>query len=100
MLDQVRRQTEDIIRYYGELDRRVANAGIDGIPKLLELSKQIERAVADVAAQELAWIGAEIKRVLDELVRMDADLQRLRELKILFNGGPEREEATRKRPGF
>jgi len=45
MLDQMRRQTEDIVRYYGELNRRIANAGMDGIPKLLELSTQLEMAL-------------------------------------------------------
>ena len=92
----MRRQTEDIVRYYGELNRRVSSAGMDGIPKLLELSTQLERAVAEVAPQELEWVGAEIKRLLDQLVQMDSQLQRLRELKLQLDGS-DSEDPTRKR---
>lgn len=93
----MRRQTEDIIRYYGELSRRVSSAGMENIPKLLEISTQLERAVAEVAPQELQWVGGEIKRLLDELVRMDSQLQRLRELKLLIDGAPEQDDPIRKR---
>jgi hypothetical protein len=97
VLDRMRRQTEDIVRYYGELNRRVSSAGMDGIPKLLELSTQLERAVAEVASQEIEWVGAEIKRLLDQLVQMDSQLQRLRELKMQLDGAPDSEDPTRKR---
>jgi hypothetical protein len=96
MLDQMRRQTEDIVRYYGELSRRVTVSGIEGIPHLLELAKQVESAVADVGAEELSWIGTEIKQLLDQLVRMDAQLQRLRELKMVLGQQPESEPARRR----
>ncbi len=92
----MRRQTEDIVRYYGELSRRVSGAGMDGIPQLLELSTQLERAVAEVAPQELEWVAAEIKRLLDQLVQMDSQLQRLRELKLQLDGS-ESEDPSRKR---
>jgi hypothetical protein len=84
----MRRRTEDIIRYYGELNRRVALAGMEGIPQLLELHKQLEMAMAEVGGQDLDWIAGEMRRVLDELVQMDAKLQRLRELKMMINGVP------------
>ena len=97
MLDQMRRQTEDIVRYYGELNRRIANAGMDGIPKLLEVSTQLELALGEIGAHELTWVADEIKRLLDELVRMDSQLQRLRELKMMFEGAPDQEEPARRR---
>jgi hypothetical protein len=97
MLDQMRRQTEDIVRYYGELNRRIANAGMDGIPKLLELSTQLEMALGEIGAHELQWVADEIKRLLDELVRMDSQLQKVRELKMLLEGAPEHEEPARRR---
>ena len=96
MLDQMRRQTEDIVRYYGELSRRVSGNGMDGIPHLLELAKQLETALSDVGAQELNWIGAEIKQLLDQLVHMDAQLQRLRELKMVLSQQPEAEPSRRR----
>ena len=97
MTEQMRRRTEDIVRYYGELNRRVSGTGLDGIPKLLEASMQLERALAEVAPQELEWVGAEIKRLLDQLVHMDSRLQRLRELKLLFDEALEHEDPIRKR---
>jgi len=96
MLDQMRRQTEDIVRYYGELGRRISANGVQGIPQLLELAKQVEAAVAEVGAEEFVWVGAEIKRLVDELVRMDAQLQRLRELKLALGQQPESEPSRRR----
>jgi len=99
VLDNIRRQTEDIVRYYGELNRRVAATGTDGIPQLLELSKQLESAVAEVAAQELTWVGAEIRRVLEELAHMDAQLRHLRELKAMLDrSGHEESRGRRSSP--
>ncbi len=82
----MRRRSEDIVRYYGELSRRVASSGIEGIPQLLEVEKQLEMAMAEVASQELNWVADELRRLLDELVQMDAKLQSLRELKMMMNG--------------
>ncbi|TMA76504.1 MAG: hypothetical protein E6J72_16700 [Deltaproteobacteria bacterium] len=96
MLEQMRRRTEDIIRYYGELSRRVSTKGVDGIPQLLELAKQLETAVADVGAEEITWVGAEIKQLLDQLVRMDAQLEHLRELKTLLTQPQEIEQGRRR----
>ena len=96
MLEQMRRHTEDIIRYYGELSRRVTGSGVDGIPQLLELAKQLESAMADVGAEELTWIGTEIKQLLDQLVRMDAQLERLRELKTILTQPQEGDQGRRR----
>lgn len=89
MRDDLRHQTEDIIRYYGELNRRVANAGLTGIPNVLELAKQLEIALGEVAGKELEWAAAEIKRLLGELVAMDGQIQRLRELKVVLEGAQD-----------
>jgi hypothetical protein len=92
----MRRQTEDIVRYYGELGRRISGNGVQSVSQLLELAKQVETAVADVGSEELVWVGAEIKRLLDELVHMDAQLQRLRELKLALGQQPESDLARRR----
>ena len=97
----MRRRTEDIVRYYGELSRRLASTGIDGIAQLLEVQKQLEMAMAEVAPQELDWIADELRRVLDELVEMDAKLQSLRELKMMVNGvGSDGNGLRTRRSGF
>lgn len=81
MVEDMRRQTEDIIRYYGEIDRRVAHTGLDGIPGLLEMSHHIESALGVIASQELEWMMSEVRGLLDRLVRMDSQLEALRALK-------------------
>lgn len=84
MVEDMRRQTEDVIRYYGEIDRRVAHTGLDGIPGLLEMSHHIEAALGVVATQELEWMMSEVRGLLERLVRMDSQLQALRALKASF----------------
>jgi hypothetical protein len=84
MLDQMRRQTEDLIRYYGELNRRVAHHGLEGIPGLLEITTQVEAALAAVSTQEIEWMVREVRALLEHLVRVDAQVQRLRDLKMLL----------------
>lgn len=82
MIDDMRRQTEDIIRYYGEIDRRIMHVGLDGVVGLLELSKAMETALAVVAPQEIEWVTNEIRGLLDRLVQIDAELQQLKTLKL------------------
>jgi hypothetical protein len=86
MLERMRRQTEDIIRYYGEIGRRISATGTAGVPGLLEMSRQIETAVAVVGSQEIDWVVDEVRTLLDQLVRIDTQLQRLRELKTALDG--------------
>jgi hypothetical protein len=53
MVERMRRQTEDIIRYYGEIDRRVSLAGMNGVVGLLEVAQQMEATLAVVGSEEL-----------------------------------------------
>ena len=97
MFEQMRRRTEDIIRYYGELNRRIERAGVDGVSRLLETATVVDRALGEMTSQELVWVADEMKRLLDQLVEMESQLQRLRELKIALTGAPPHEDALRKR---
>ena len=94
MANEMRRQTEDVIRYYGELDRRVANTGMDGIAGLLTVSQHVETALGVVAPQELEWMVRELRTLLERLVGMDSQLQELRALKLVVadegDGAPVR----------
>ena len=97
MADEMRRQTEDVIRYYGEIDRRVAYTGVDGVAGLLELSHQVEAALRAVASQELEWMLSEVRGLLDRLVRMDSQLQALRALKATLTDDADAPSSTRLR---
>jgi hypothetical protein len=97
MLERMRRQTEDIVRYYGEIDRRIAGTGTDGVVGLLTMSRQLESAIAVIGSQEIEWVVSEIRRLLDELVQIDAQLERVRQLKIaLSDDGPDVELPRRR----
>lgn len=96
MLDEMRRQTEDLIRYYGEINRRVGQVGLEGVPGLLAATHQIERALAAVGAQEIEWMVSEVRRLLEQLVHMDAQVQRVRELKLHLERGTALEVPDRR----
>jgi hypothetical protein len=89
MAEEMRRQTEDVIRYYAELDRRVATTGMDGIAGLLMVSQHVETALAVLAPQELEWMVRELRTLLARLVRMDSQLQELRALKVVLSDDDE-----------
>ena len=89
MVDRMRRQTEDIIRYYGEIDRRVGHAGMNGIHGLLEVAQQMEAAIAVVGSEEIDWVVRELRALVERLVRMDSQLEQLRALKVLFASASE-----------
>jgi len=97
MLDRLRRRTEDIIRYYGEIDRRIAGTGTDGVPGLIEMSRQLETAMAVVATQEIDWVVCEVRQLLDQLVHIDSQLQRLRHLKTAIGDDGRRDPAPLRR---
>ena len=81
MLDELRRQSDEVTRLYEELDRRVAETGMDGIVGLLTLTHHVEAALDAVSSTELAIARTELRALLERLVRIDAELHRLRALK-------------------
>ena len=80
----MRRQTEDIIRYYGEIDRRVSHAGMNGVVGLLEVAQQMEATLAVIGSEEIDWVVRELRGLIERLVRMDSQLQQLRALKVVL----------------
>jgi hypothetical protein len=97
MLERMRRRTEDLIRYYGEIDRRISGTGTDGVTGLLEISRQLEDAIAVVGSEEIEWVVSEVRQLLDQLVQIDAQLQRLRHLKVALDGEGQSDDSSRRR---
>jgi len=77
----IRRETEELMRYYGELGRRLTQNGVRGVPDLLALHDQIKRALDAFSRQEIGWAAEQTQRLVETLVRMDANLAALRRLK-------------------
>lgn len=91
-MQEVHREAEELARYYGELTRRLEQTGVRGVPELLALHERVERAVAAVSRQEIEWAQEHTRRLIDELVRLDAALQSLRTLKAVVGASPDRRD--------
>lgn len=97
MAQSLRQQASDAIRYYGEINRRLSAAGVDGIGGLLKLHDQLERALREVSGKEVEWALGQIKRVLDEIIRIDSELKRLQGIVISVTGDSPAEEEEERR---
>jgi len=77
----LRRESEELLRYCGELDRRIGEGGMADISSLLELSEQLERALNAVSEQEILWAEERAKRLIEELRAVSESLESIRQLK-------------------
>ena len=95
----IRREADDLVRYYGELVRRLGQNGVRDVAELLGLHERLSRALEAVSRQELAWVTEQTQTVIGELVRMDSNLEALRRLKMAFTVPPDGGVADDSRPG-
>jgi hypothetical protein len=84
----IRRETEELMRYYGELGRRLTQSGVRGVPDLIALHEQIKRSLDAFSRQEIGWAAEQTQRLVEALVRMDANLAALRRLKVALGQSP------------
>jgi hypothetical protein len=87
----IRREADDLIRYYGELVRRLEHTGVRDIGELLALYERIGRAIDAISTQEIGWVAEQAQRLIGELVRMNSNLDALRLLKIALGGTEQRD---------
>ncbi|HJQ84439.1 MAG TPA: hypothetical protein VKA21_10210 [Candidatus Binatia bacterium] len=78
----IRREADELVRYYGELVRRFGQNGVRDVAELLSLHDRLTRALDAVSRQELGWVAEQAQRLIGELVRLDSNLEALRRLKI------------------
>ena len=93
----IRREADDLVRYYAELVRRLGQTGIRDVSQLLALYEQLNRAVEAVSRQEIEWVVEQAQRLIEALVRMDANLDSLRRLKMWLGDAPEPHDGGRGR---
>jgi hypothetical protein len=86
----IRREADDLIRYYGELVRRLEHTGVRDIGELLALYERIGRAIDAISTHEIGWVTEQAQRLIGELVRMNSNLDALRLLKTALGGADER----------
>ena len=80
-MEDMVRQTDQLINFTREINRRIADAGISGVDGLVALYDQLRSALAKVSPQELEWAQGEVNRVLESLRRLADELQHLATLK-------------------
>jgi len=76
------REAEQLVRYYGELVRRLSQSGVRDVADLLALYERLGRALDAVSRQEIGWVTEQVQRLIEALVRMDSNLDALRRLKM------------------
>ena len=98
MTTDIRRDADQLMRYYGELMRRLTQNGVRDVGELLTLYEQLQRAVSALTAQEISWACDQVQELIRQLVGMDTNIQALRRLKMAFSELPGIADATARPP--
>ena len=86
-MEEMVRQTDQLINFTREINRRIGEAGISGVNGLVTLYDQLRSALAKVSPQELDWAQGEVDRVLESLRRLSDELKHLAALKAALETG-------------
>jgi hypothetical protein len=77
----LRKQANDLLCYYGKMQNRLSQAGVNDTGSLVGLFNQLQRGLEAVALEELDPAILEVSRLVESLTKMQTDLQVLKELK-------------------
>jgi len=80
-MEDLRKQANDLLCYYGKMQNRLSQAGVSDTGSLVTMFNQLQRGLEAVALEELDPAIQEVSRLVDSLSKMQADLQVLKELK-------------------
>jgi len=86
-MEEMVRQTDQIINFTREINRRITESGLSGVDGLVAVYDQLRSALAKVSPQELEWAQGEVNRVLDSLKRLADELNHLAALKPALETG-------------
>ena len=86
-MEQMLEQAEAVLRFSGELQRRMSEVGVEGIGGVMSLYTQLRSALEKVSHDELDWAAAEVNRVLESLTRISDEVRRLKGLKLSLETG-------------
>ncbi len=86
-MDEMVHQTDQLINFTREVNRRIADSGISGVEGMVALYDQLRGALAKVTPQELEWAQGEVTRVLESLRRLSEELAHLAALKAVLDKG-------------
>jgi hypothetical protein len=83
-LEETIQQAESIFRFTQEVDRRLAECGINGSSELLDMYRQLSAALTHVPLPELEWALQEARRLEKRLQTLAEELSHLCALKTAF----------------
>ena len=86
-MDEMVHQTDQLINFTREVNRRIADSGISGVEGMVALYDQLRGALAKVTPQELEWAQGEVTRVLESLRRLSEELAHLAALRAVLDKG-------------
>lgn len=81
-MEDLRKQANDLLVFYGKMQNRLSQAGVTDTGSLVATFRQLERGLEAVQLEDLDPALAEVTRLVDSLLRMQADLQVLKDLKL------------------
>lgn len=81
-MEDLRKQANDLLVFYGKMQNRLSQAGVADTGSLVTMFKQLERGLEAVSLDELDPALQEVNRLIESLIRMQGDLQVLRDLKL------------------
>lgn len=86
-MEEMLRQTDQIINFTRDINRRIAESGISGVEGLVGLYDQLRGALAKVSHQEIEWAQSEVGRVIETLKQLSDELKHLGALKSVLETG-------------
>jgi hypothetical protein len=86
-MEQMLEQAEAVLRFSGEVQRRMSEVGVEGITGVMNLYTQLRTALEKVSHDEIDWAAAEVGRVLEYLTKIGDELNRLKSLKQSLETG-------------
>lgn len=89
MAEGLRKESDEFVRYWGEIVRRMGRGGVSDVAHLVTLYEQLKRALDSVSVQELTWADQQAKQLIDKLVAMNSRLEKMRRLKVQLERGAD-----------
>jgi len=86
-MEEMVRQTDQLINFTREINRRISESGISGVEGLVALYDQLRAALGKVSQNELEWAQGEVNRVLESLKHLSEELNHLSALKAALETG-------------
>ena len=83
MTESVREHLERILASYDQIGTRFASLG--GVTRVLGLLEDIRRELDHVSENEIERVTADIKQVVEGLLKIDYELRKIQNLKLLFD---------------